>query len=460
MFYCFKFIFTSVFTFHGIAIQHVSWDVNNTKLTNHNGRISILCPSIKSEIPAYISQFVFGNKSETMVGSKKTSDKTRNEVKANRSPSVPTVKEPALRKSFPTSSSQHAVEPQSPPTTPSKGKADDIIAYVHDLSSPIQNKRKTMKYSTLTLQTESKDLHALLYSPQKRPLLEDSLRTRTPVKIRRFTHTADQAKLIINDMTDISQPSPTEYCFQYAELSTNKCTVIADILQKSNEGDSVSVLGKVGNIGEISTVRLGKQTLRMAEATIADLTGKIPISLWENNLALITMAAVYKITNTRVRFWNGAKKLTASPNSVISAIQHDKLAAITMEEDPSEAPQQDELAVVVPFIKTVEKVQQYPLCVHCSRKLLQATASVLVKCDRCKHTMVLANCNKRMSVHFTVQGQDGSDVTVTAFEQTLKTVVPTVGEMSEEQLTEHLLLLNNISIKYSSSTLIVSAIEL
>ena len=124
------------------------------------------------------------------------------------------IPEPALPKSCPTSSSQHTVQPQSPPTTPSKQKPDDIIPYVHDLSSPKQNKRKTMKYSTLTLQTESEDLHALLYSPQKRPLLEDSLRTRTPVKIRRFTRTADQAKLIVNDMTDISQPSPTEYCFQ------------------------------------------------------------------------------------------------------------------------------------------------------------------------------------------------------------------------------------------------------
>ena len=400
-----------------------------------------------------------------MESKKKETRKTKNVVRAkpssSSSPSIATVliPEPALPKRCPTSLSQHAVQPQSPPTTPSKRKPDDIIAYVHDLSSPIQNKRKTMKYSTLTLQTESEDLHALLYSPQKRPLLEDSLRTRTPVKIRRFTRTADQAKLIINDMTDISQPSPTEYCFQYAELSTNKCTVIADILQNSREGDSVSVLGKVGNIGEISTVRLGKQTLRMAESTIADLTGNIPISLWEDNLALITPNTVYKITNTRVRFWNGAKKLTTSPNSVISVTQDDKLKAITMEE-PSEVPQEDELTVVVPFVKTVEKVQQYPLCVHCSRKLLQATASVLVKCDRCKHTMVLANCNKRMSVHFTVQGQDESDVTVTAFEQTLKAVIPRVGEMSEEQLTEHLLLLNNVTIKYSSSTLIVSTIEL
>ena len=59
-----------------------------------------------------------------------------------------------------------------------------------------------------------------------------------------------------------------------------------------------------------------------------------------------------------------------------------------------------------------------------------------------------------------MQGQDESDVIVTAFEQTLKTVVPRVGEMLEEQLTEQLLLLNNITIRYSSLTHIVSAIEL
>lgn len=59
-----------------------------------------------------------------------------------------------------------------------------------------------------------------------------------------------------------------------------------------------------------------------------------------------------------------------------------------------------------------------------------------------------------------MQGQDESDIIVTAFEQTLKTVVPRVGEMLEEQLTEQLLLLNNITIRYSSLTHIVSAVEL
>ena len=206
----------------------------------------------------------------------------------------------------------------------------------------------------------------------------------------------------------------------------------------------MSVVGKVGNNGEISTVRFGKQTLRMAEGTIADLTGNIPISLWEDNLALITPPAIYKKTNTPVCFWNVAKK--------ISAIQDNKLAQGHNYGGTFRSSTRGGIGCSL-CKKTVEKVQQYPLCVHCSRKLLQATASVLVKCDRCKHTMVIANCKKRMSVHFTVQGHNESDVTVTAFAQTLKAMVPRVAEMSEEQLTEHLLLLSNVNIKYSSLTL-------
>ena len=110
-------------------------------------------------------------------------------------------------------------------------------------------------------------------------------------------------------------------------------------------------------------------SLQMAEGTIADLTGNIPISLWEDNRVNYHSRSLQD-TNICVRFWNGAKKLTTSPNSVISAIQDEKLKSITMEE-PSEVPQEDELTVAVPFIKTVEKVQQYPLCIHCGSFQLQ-----------------------------------------------------------------------------------------
>ena len=89
-------------------------------------------------------------------------------------------------------------------TEPSKGTDDSVIAYVHQLSPSKRNKKDTLYYSTLLLQTSENECQdALLYSKQKHKLLSDSQKSHTPVKIQRFTHTSDGKKLIINDITKI-----------------------------------------------------------------------------------------------------------------------------------------------------------------------------------------------------------------------------------------------------------------
>lgn len=104
-----------------------------------------------------------------------------------------------------------------------------------------------MDYSTLLLQTEDTTKEALCYSKNKRPLLNDSQTSRTPIKLQRFTFTEDGAKLVINDMTNISQPLPTEYKFQFqppAAKSYPNLTVDG-IKRSSNDGDLVTFAGKL-----------------------------------------------------------------------------------------------------------------------------------------------------------------------------------------------------------------------
>ena len=52
---------------------------------------------------------------------------------------------------------------------------------------------------------------------------------------------------------------------------------------------------------------------------------------------------------------------------------------------------------------------------------------------RSLHSMVLTNCQKRKSVHFTVEKQESEDVTLTVFEQTLKSVIPMVAECQKNR---------------------------
>ena len=95
-----------------------------------------------------------------------------------------------------------------------------LCAKSYQLSPTKRNKRDTMDYSTMILQTSTSTVEGLLYSSAKRPLLAESERSRTPIKIQKFTHTSDGCKVIVNDMTKISNPEQTEYSFQFTDVPT------------------------------------------------------------------------------------------------------------------------------------------------------------------------------------------------------------------------------------------------
>lgn len=106
-----------------------------------------------------------------------------------------------------------------------------------------------MNFSTIMLQTSDWTEDAVLYSPGKQQLLAESEKSRTPVKIRKFTRTSDGSKIIVNDITKISKPEQTEYAFQFNEsisMETAKTVSIKSIMETpNNEGEWVTVRGKI-----------------------------------------------------------------------------------------------------------------------------------------------------------------------------------------------------------------------
>lgn len=138
-------------------------------------------------------------------------------------------------------------------TEPSKATDDSIIAYVHQLLPSKRNKKDTLYYCTLLLQTSENECQdALLYSKQKQKLLSDSQKSHTPVKVQRFTHTSDGKKLIINDITKISVPDQTEYSFQYSQdtVATSPILSVAQILNSSSDWDKVTICGKIVHMSD------------------------------------------------------------------------------------------------------------------------------------------------------------------------------------------------------------------
>ena len=178
-----------------------------------------------------------------------------------------------------------------------------LVGYVHNVSPVKRNKRNTLNYSTFTLQVGENSMHdALCYSTTKRAILAEKEASRTPIKIARFTRTADHTKLVVNDITHVTAPNSLECPFQFCQNLDNQTTTTLEKLDEAPE-DKLTIFCKVLKLSETKVV--GRAKYNVANATIADNTGQITLDVWNNLIPQIQENKVYKFTNLSVRFWNG-----------------------------------------------------------------------------------------------------------------------------------------------------------
>ena len=354
---------------------------------------------------------------------------------------------------------------KSPKSSPAKSdtSSDTIIAYVHSISPVKRNQKNTMDYSTLVLQTgETSSQKALLYSKHKRPLLAGSEKSHTPAKIARYTYTTNGDKTIINDMTRVSFPNQSEYSFQYAEQPNEMpyTTSIGEILSSCSEWDSVTLCGKAIRINESTNVASGNLTV--AQALFTDTTGIIKVDLWEQNISKVEIGNVYQISPVQVRVWSDTKKLSTVISTVITPVSDNQ--NLNDLQVPSEKIEStiDTVVVKEKNISLLDKVEYFIQCAKptCQRKILQDTCRAVVSCDRCGGSMCLADCSKKICVRIVVLPENQKELRLTAFENTLQNVI--AGELhslTQSEIAEVLLLLEDITITYNSTSMIVIKIS-
>ena len=135
------------------------------------------------------------------------------------------------------------------PTSP---EGPHIIAYVHNLSPLKRNKRNTIDYTTLTLQTDATTTQpALCYSKTKRKLLHEHETKRAPIKISRYTKSGDKTKIVINDKTLLAKPDDMDYTFQYYDDADQPVTPLSDLLKDdASKEDNITVCAKVVKVSD------------------------------------------------------------------------------------------------------------------------------------------------------------------------------------------------------------------
>lgn len=208
----------------------------------------------------------------------------------------------------------------------------------------------------------------------------DSANSHTPLKSQKYTKSADGDKVIINDMTKISAPDQTEYAFQFKEIADTRTRVVSveeTLGANVNEWDILAVRGKILHVSETKVV--GSKKLKLASAKLADTTGKIWLDIWEQQIPQIRPGGVFSFTAMQVRMGSEEKKLTTTVDTMITSIDDEDLSKITL-------PEGEEMCTFskisnVGCIDIVKSVNVSLLCSNCSKKVLQASASTILRCD-------------------------------------------------------------------------------
>lgn len=363
------------------------------------------------------------------------------------------------QKSRTTSSSKH--------DQPRKRSSSDLIAYIHNVSPVKRNKRNTIDYCELTLQTEKETQKAICFSKCKRRILLDRETDRTPVKISNYTKTADgegnMSKMVINDMTKVAVAESSEYCFQYKNFDNQPPVVsLEDVVQVCSPMDVVTVSGKL--LSKSNTEIVGKDSLKLAKAILSDGTTAVKLELWEHLIDKVEEGRAYTLTSVRVREWDGKRKLSTTKECLITQNNDENLKTVSFDPSSQDNPLEDPNETIkVSNLYSVEDIQKFKQCINCSRKILQVDSGLTLYCDRCGHSARAADCKTKVCAKVVInQELDGKNnfLHLTLFQNVLEKIMTIDDDNIDKQsIGENLLLMDNVTLTYNRSNNIVNAIH-
>ena len=325
------------------------------------------------------------------------------------------------------------------------------IGYVHNIS-PV----KAGNYFDFVLQTKSKTVRAVCFSPPKRKSFVDH--SSGPVQVKKFQidpKSNNEDLLMGADV--LVQPVAN---LDFPKVDLLKTTDLLKI-KSSYIGQLVTVKAKVVDLGRVKLVKSGK--LQMVEGTLVDTVGSTKIILWEKFASAVVIGGTYIFKNIRVkkdRMTSNVYVNTAKNGTIITPSDAFETPLYT----PLEPQKNYGNSTFVGKIIGVEKVASYFSCCKCSKKVDINHCMKIVECQSCHVKQNLNCCNKHWYVHILFK-HNSDKITLTMFEQALVELFDQLNihsdfnSMSEDTLLEKLLTIpSSVEITFVNRTKIVSGI--
>ena len=182
------------------------------------------------------------------------------------------------------------------------GSCDELVCYVHCVS-PVKQSGKT-QYFDCVLQTQEKSVRGVCFSREKKSNFENVHKSKSPVKIRNFKleeKRDGEINVLMDKKTKIDVQFPSDVKFERVDMpDPNEQIVISDI-RSIMINQLVTGKGKLTSLSGKKKVNIGSQSLTKVTGYLVDLTGSIPITLWENFGESLEEGKTYIFKNLRVK---------------------------------------------------------------------------------------------------------------------------------------------------------------
>ena len=330
----------------------------------------------------------------------------------------------------------------------SKGMA---VGFLHNVS-PVKKGR----YFDFQLQTKSKTIRGVCFSPPKRKIFTDFGASEKPVKVQRFeVSTSSNAEDLVMGRDVIVEEFAEPIDFKKEELPTN---VTASTMKSVCIGQVISMRAKVYDIGRVKIV---SQNLEMAEAHIVDPTGTIKLILWGKFTSMVEKGKTYLFHQIRVKKDSLTQEVfvnTAKEGTIISETEaFTEVLPITTEASSKYAETTAEGDIL-----GVTKLVSYLSCSKCSKKV--GGEKSIIECRNCKMKQRMASCMKHWYAHVLFQ-HDGKKVELTFFEDIIREILEQkswetvdVSLVEEAQLTEALLTTAHLQLTYNNQSKVATKV--
>ena len=208
----------------------------------------------------------------------------------------------------------------------------DVEGFIHQVSE-VKIPASGSRYFDFTLQERDEKHRVVCFHPDKRDDLKQKEESKSPVRIlnvspqkRKFQPDSVEYKLERFSKVQVTK----NLSFAWKDQSSVEAT-IKNIMDSGKEGEMMSLRCKVLSKSERQIVfsHAFKRDLKKCQLVVADQTGAIPITIWEDMISQVDKDKSYIFSNLKVSFYR-FKYLNAVKASKVQEISD---TSITVSEE-------------------------------------------------------------------------------------------------------------------------------